>query len=231
MKIDATTLARVTFENQNYASQMARNTNQEQSSTQNMMNSSDQEMLFDNVLAQEIDKRQTVISAEQVLSQLDGTKPYEHKPFQHTNHQLLPVNSQAAVPSFILEKIEEASKRFGVDSDLVQEVVRAESSFNPNAVSAAGAKGLMQLMDATAQSLGVTNSFDPVQNINGGTKYLGQLLDRYDGNVKVALAAYNAGSGRVSRTGIQSDEDFERLSHLLPQETQRYVDKITDNLM
>lgn len=122
--------------------------------------------------------------------------------------------------------IAEASGRFGVDSSLVKAVIDAESSFNPRAVSSAGAKGLMQLMDATGQGLGVTDPFDPQQNIEGGTRYLSRLLSRYDGNEATALAAYNAGSGRLARLGISNDAELEQKLHLLPQETQKYVRKV-----
>jgi soluble lytic murein transglycosylase-like protein len=130
----------------------------------------------------------------------------------------------------ISEKINKIATAYGVDPDLVREVVRAESNFNPNAVSRAGAKGLMQLMDSTARMLRVRNVFDPEQNIAGGTKYLRDLLNRYNGNVKVALAAYNAGPGRIKQLGIDTDEELEAKADLLPQETQRYVAKITSRL-
>jgi soluble lytic murein transglycosylase-like protein len=97
--------------------------------------------------------------------------------------------------------IRAAAAREGVDPTLVKAVVQAESGFDPRAVSGAGAKGLMQLMDGTARSLGVTNSLDPVQNVVGGTKYLKQLISRYGGDVSRALAAYNAGPGAVDAYG------------------------------
>ena len=122
--------------------------------------------------------------------------------------------------------IQKASAKHGVDASLVKAVIHAESTFRNEATSHAGAKGLMQLMDRTAAALGVTDSFNPEQNINGGTKYLSQLLKRFDGEEAVALAAYNAGPGRVSRLGISNVAELREKFHLLPKETQRYVDKV-----
>lgn len=95
----------------------------------------------------------------------------------------------------------EASERYNVPKDLVKAIAKTESDFNPNATSGSGAQGLMQLMPATARELGVTDAYDPYQNVMGGTKYISQLLDKYDGDVKLALAAYNAGSGNVAKYG------------------------------
>lgn len=122
--------------------------------------------------------------------------------------------------------VEQASKQFGVGVPLIKAVIQQESSFQPFEVSSAGAKGLMQLMDATARGLGVTDSFDPEQNITGGTRFLSDLLKKYNGNEAVALAAYNAGPGRIDRLGIRTDADLRAKFGSLPQETQHYVDRV-----
>ncbi|MFF2886785.1 lytic transglycosylase domain-containing protein [Paenibacillus sp. NPDC057967] len=122
--------------------------------------------------------------------------------------------------------IQHASAKYGVDPSLIQAVIATESGFNPIAQSHAGAKGLMQLMDGTARGLGVTDSFDPVQNIEGGTRYLAMLLRKYGGDEAVALAAYNAGPGRIDRLGISSQEELLAKWNELPGETQRYIGKV-----
>jgi hypothetical protein len=116
-----------------------------------------------------------------------------------------------------LDKIfEAAAERYNVPVNLLKAVAKAESNFNPNALSKCGAQGIMQLMPATAESLGVADPFDPEQNIMGGAKYLSQMLQRFDGDTKLALAAYNAGPGSVIKyKGIPPYA-----------ETQNYVKKV-----
>lgn len=113
---------------------------------------------------------------------------------------------------------ETASKKYGVDKKLILSVIQQESSFNPYSTSGAGAMGLMQLMPATAKELGVNNAYDINQNVDGGTKYLKGLLSTF-GDLKTAIAAYNAGPGAVKR----SNGDISKLSA----ETKNYVAKVT----
>lgn len=120
------------------------------------------------------------------------------------------------------EAVNAASKKYGVDKNLIMAVIKQESSFNPNSTSNVGAEGLMQLMPNTAKELGVSNAYDIEQNVDGGTKYLSQLLDKY-GNVKeLALAAYNAGPGALANNGVNNVQNISKLSS----ETRDYVSKV-----
>ncbi|MEW6096992.1 MAG: lytic transglycosylase domain-containing protein [bacterium] len=114
------------------------------------------------------------------------------------------------------ELINTYSKKYGVDPNLVTSIIKAESNFNPNAVSKAGASGLMQLMPDTARLLGVTNIFEPKENIEGGIKYFKTLLDEFEQNLPLALAAYNAGP-----------EVVKKINDIPPiDETKNYVEKV-----
>jgi soluble lytic murein transglycosylase-like protein len=122
--------------------------------------------------------------------------------------------------SEINQMIDQVAKKFSLAPELIHSVVAAESAYDPVAVSHVGAQGLMQLMPETAEELGVQDSFDPLQNLLGGSKYLKQLLDKYDGDLDSALAAYNWGQGNVDRHGLEK----------MPTETRNYLAKIKSRI-
>jgi len=120
------------------------------------------------------------------------------------------------------EAIDGAAKKYNVDKSFIKAVIKQESSFDPKSTSEAGAMGLMQLMPGTAEELGVTNAYDIQQNVDGGTKYLKNLLNMYGNSKEMALAAYNAGMGTLKKKGVTSTDGINRL----PYETRDYVKKV-----
>lgn len=160
-----------------------------------------------------------------------GVKHFTNIPALDRRYKLLwkegpkaPAAAQAYLPSEAEIRrysaiVDVASRTHGVDNALVHAVITAESGYNPRAVSRKGAQGLMQLMPDTARRYGVRDSFDPVENVQGGVKYLKDLLAMFNGNVELAVAGYNAGENAVIRAG-----------HRIPPyaETLNYVPKVID---
>ncbi len=145
---------------------------------------------------------------------MTGTTPAAPSPVpQTTTAQVKPAAKATQTP--ITGLIQQAASRYRLDPSLISSVIAQESSFDPQAVSPAGAQGLMQLMPDTARDLNVTNAFDPAQNIDGGSRYLAGLIKRYHGDVKLALAAYNWGMGNL-----------EHRPDKMPEETRHYVASI-----
>ncbi len=133
------------------------------------------------------------------LGEIAGSENKGTKPFDKILNEKIQENPPAKDDD-INKLIEKYSKENNIDKNLVQAVIKTESNYNKNAVSHAGAQGLMQLMPFTAQTLGVTDPFDPEENIAGGTKYLKNLINRYN-SLELGLAAYNAGPEAVNKFG------------------------------
>jgi hypothetical protein len=174
--------------------------------------------------------KRVFVNSNPVFTPRPATKPVLPKGFKPTGIASS-TTQESSAPSLEMstaelanrEKIEqmirEVSDRYRVDPALVRAVIQTESNWNTSAISRKGARGLMQLVPGTAQQLGVNNAFDPQQNLDAGVRYLHKLLERYNGDLDKALAAYNAGPGAVDRAGG------------IPRyrETREYVQKVTDS--
>ena len=140
----------------------------------------------------------------------------------NTSNNVEITNSNLTQKEQIEDAVKKASKKYGVDANLIKAVIKTESNFNPNVVSRAGAKGLMQIMPSNFKNLGISNPFDIYQNVDGGTKLLKQYIDKYNGDIQMALMAYNGGPTRMKNRGVTSIEHI----YKMPKETQNYVKKV-----
>jgi len=164
--------------------------------------------------------RITIARLLEVIASWSSTRRTSQMAAQSLAQEKSNTDATTSSPRSFVEIIKEASEKYGIGEDIISAVIKQESSFNTQAVSHCGAQGLMQLMPGTARSLGVTDPFDAEQNIMAGTHYLKQKLDEFGGNMALALAAYNAGSGSVRKyAGIPPYK-----------ETQNYVNKIMKSI-
>lgn len=185
-------------------------------------------MLFQNELAGMMTESRGLGVAEMLYQKMTGEKLDIKMPIKHSEIPLSlngnleniktvkPSDSALNRLTVFDQYINEASEHFGVPTNIIKSVILTESAANPNAISKCKAKGLMQLMDGTAKDMGVKNVWDAKENIFGGTKYLSQMLQQYDGDLKLALAAYNAGPANVDKYNGVPPFD----------ETQNYVKRV-----
>ena len=184
---------------------------------------------FSSQLARATSAQASVSSGETQDSAFD-TQPTET---QSAGTQTVETQTPVIVPSASFDRsalddlAASTAARHGVDAALVRALIWAESSDNPNDVSGAGAVGLMQLMPATAEALGVADSYDPAQNIDGGTRYLASLLERYNGDYRMAVAGYNCGSAGLTKRGVTALNTAEELA-LLPEGTRILIRRVEE---
>ncbi len=186
-------------------------------------------MMFENEMAGMITKSKGMGIAEMLYQKMTGERLENNIPIKSFGNKLdidtnstddvkkvLPSSSALDRLSVFDDIINQASEQYGVPTNIIKSVILTESAANQNAISKCKAKGLMQLMDGTARDMGVKNVWDAKENIFGGTKYLSQMLRQYNGDLKLALAAYNAGPGNVDKYNGVPPFD----------ETQKYVTRV-----
>jgi len=176
---------------------------------------------FDKILSESKNEAQSNSIFEIDIPPVLNKEKITKIPFGSLSTKAIEAETKLSPREKIDNYIKKASEKYNVEERLIKALIKQESGFNPNAVSSAGAKGLMQLMPQTAKYLGVKNAFNPEENIEGGVKYLKQMLDKYNGNKILALAAYNAGPGAVDKySGIPPYK-----------ETQNYVKSVLANYL
>jgi len=186
---------------------------------QRLINSSSQSSALKRAAEIEVMVEQRTKSLENLQPQKSFAETLKVVPPTDFKYQLQEPTKASKVQ--IQDMVTNACAKYNIEPKLVMALIQQESGFNQNAISKAGAQGLMQLMPATAKSLGVTNAFNPQENIEGGVRYLKGLLDRFNGNKILALAAYNAGPNAVTKhNGVPPYK-----------ETQNYVRNILKNYL
>ena len=175
-----------------------------------------QETLQKPALLEKIEQKTPIATLKEKIEQMTPIETLKGKIEELAPVETFKEKVIQAKPKNVDEIISAVSKKYNVDENFIRAIIKQESGFNPNATSKKGAMGLMQLMPKTAKGLGVADAYNPEQNVEGGVKYIKSLIDKYDGDKKIALAAYNAGPTAVNRYG-----------GIPPyKETQNYVNKI-----
>ncbi|MCC0641123.1 MULTISPECIES: lytic transglycosylase domain-containing protein [unclassified Clostridioides] len=155
-------------------------------------------------------------NSENLFNELDNA-------VNNTSSRFIDVDTKDKnLKSRIESAVEQASKKYNVDANLIKAIIKVESDFNPNTVSSAGAKGLMQLMPENCKDLGVTDPFNIEQNIDAGTRHIKEYIDMFGGSIEMGLMAYNGGPGRMKSRGVESISDL----YKMPKETQNYIPKV-----
>ncbi|MFL8710628.1 lytic transglycosylase domain-containing protein [Clostridioides sp. GD02377] len=155
-------------------------------------------------------------NSENLFNELDNV-------VNNTTSRFIDVDTKdKSVKTRIENAVEQASKKYNIDANLIKAIIKVESDFNPNTVSSAGAKGLMQLMPENCRDLGVTDPFNIEQNIDAGTRHIKEYIDMFGGSIEMGLMAYNGGPGRMKSRGVESISDL----YKMPKETQNYVPKV-----